>query len=93
MNGFLDQRERRTHVLPWGYAHFMRSALDRHQLSERSTEDSMESAAFVTDALLDSATSHSEDTSASPCLRLLKSKGCFDHLHAPGNEYLAVSFL
>ena len=65
---------------------------DRHELTECSTDDSMKSAAFVTDALLDPATSHSEDTSASPCLRLFKTKSYYDYLYSPGNEYQAVRF-
>ena len=62
------------------------------RLTERSTGDTMKSAAFITDALLDPATSLSEDTSASPCLRLFKAKSYFDYLYAPGNEYIAVRF-
>ena len=71
---------------------FTPSASGRHELTECSTDDSMKSAAFVTDALLDPAASHSEDTSTSPCLRLFKTKNYFDYLYAPGNEYLAVRF-
>ena len=67
-------------------------ALDYCRLTQRSTGDVMKSAAFITDALLDPTTSLSEDTSASPCLQLFKTKSFFDHLYAPGNEYLAVRF-
>ena len=52
----------------------------------------MKSAAFITDALLDPITSHSEETSDSPCLRLFKTKSYFDYIYAPGNEYLGVRF-
>ena len=65
---------------------------DYCRLTKQSAGDVMKSAAFITDALLDPATSLSEDASASPCLRLFKTKSFFDHLYAPGNEYLAVRF-
>ena len=66
---------------------FACSASGRHELTGYSTDDSMKGAAFITDALLDPATSHSEDTSASPCLRLFKTKSYYNYLYAPGNEY------
>ena len=62
------------------------------ELMKRSTDDLMKGAAFIADALLDPVVSLSEDTSAAPCLRLFKTKSYFDHLYAPGNEYLAVRF-
>jgi len=52
----------------------------------------MKGSAFLTDALLDPATSHSEEPSDSPCLRILKTKSYFDYLYAPGNEYQSVRF-
>jgi len=62
------------------------------QLTKRSTDDVMKGSAFLTDALLDPATSHSEEPSDSPCLRILKTKSYFDYLYAPGNEYQSVRF-
>jgi len=56
---------------------------------EMITSDSMKCAAFIADVLLDPATSHSEDTSASSCLRVFKAD-YFDRAHAPGNEYIAA---
>lgn len=50
----------------------------------------MKSTAFITDALLDPATSHSEETSDAACLRVFKTKSYFDHIYAPGNEYLGI---
>ena len=52
----------------------------------------MKSATFITDVLLDPTTSHSEETSDAPCLRLFKTKSYFDYLYAPGNEYLDARF-
>lgn len=52
----------------------------------------MKSSAFITDALLDPATSHSEETSDAPCLRLFKTESYFQYIHAPGNEYLDARF-
>ena len=66
-------------------------ALDYRWLTKRSTDD-IKCAAFVTDALLDPATSLSEDPSASPCLRLFKTKSYFDYIYAPENEGLAIRF-
>ena len=37
-------------------------------------------------------TSHSEEISDSPCLRLFKTKSYFDYIYAPGNEYLGARF-
>ena len=69
---------------------FTCSVVGRHELMERSTDENMKGAAVLTDALLDPATSLSEETSASPCLRLFKAKSFYDYAYAPGNEYLAV---
>ena len=63
-----------------------------HKLTRRSTGDMMKGSAFLADALLDPATSHSEETSDSPCLRFFKAKSYFDYLYAPGNEYQRVRF-
>ena len=52
----------------------------------------MKSSAFITDALLDPATAHSEETSEAPCLRLFKAKSFFEHLYAPENEYQNARF-
>ena len=71
---------------------FTCSVVGRHELTGRSTDDVMKGAAFIADTLLDPVTSLSEDPSASPCLRLFKSKSYFDYLYAPGNEYLAARF-
>jgi len=59
---------------------------------EVTTDDAMKSAAFITDALIDPATSLSEEQSDAPCLRLFKTKGYFDYLYAPGNEYVGARF-
>lgn len=52
----------------------------------------MKSSAFITDALLNPATAHSEETSEAPCLLLFKEKAFFEHLHAPGHEYQNARF-
>lgn len=52
----------------------------------------MKGSSLLVDALLDPATSHSEEPSDSPCLRLYKKKSYFEYLHAPGNEYLNARF-
>jgi len=62
------------------------------QLTRRSTDDTMKGSTSLTDALLDPTTSHSEEPSDSPCLRILKTKSYFDYLYAPGNEYQSVRF-
>lgn len=62
------------------------------KLTTRSADDALKSSAFITDALVDPATSHSEETEDSPCLRLFKTKSYFERLHAPGNEYLSIRF-
>ena len=62
------------------------------ELTRHSTDDSMKGAAFIVDALLDPVTSHSEETSDSPCLRLFKTRSYFDYLYASGNEYKGVRF-
>ena len=62
------------------------------RLTTRRTDDALKSGAFITDALIDPATSHSEEPSDSPCLRLFKAKSYFDYLHAPGNEYINARF-
>ena len=61
------------------------------QLTE-SRADTMKTSAFIVDALLDPATSHSEESSDAPCLRLFKTKSYFDFIYAPGNEYLKARF-
>ena len=60
------------------------------ELTRRSTDDGMKGAAFLTDALLDPITSHSEEASNAPCLRVFKTKSYFDYLYSPGNEYRGV---
>lgn len=65
---------------------------DRPELTEPSTDESMKSSAFITDALLDPTTAHSEEASDAPCLRLFKESSFFEHLHAPGNEYQNARF-
>ncbi|KAF9646504.1 O-methyltransferase [Thelephora ganbajun] len=62
------------------------------QLTRHSTDDAMKASAFITDALLDPVTSHSEEQSDSPCLRLFKAKSYFDYLYTPGNEYIGARF-
>jgi len=62
------------------------------KLTTRRTDDVLKSGAFITDALIDPATSHSEEPSDSPCLRLFKAKSYFDYIHAPGNEYIDARF-
>ena len=62
------------------------------QLTKPSADDAMKASAFIRDALLDPTTSHSEEPADAPCLRLFKTKGYFDYLHAPGNEYLDARF-
>ena len=52
----------------------------------------MKGSAFIIDGLLDPATSHSEEPSDAPGLRLFKAKSYFDYLYAPGNEYLKARF-
>ena len=61
------------------------------QLTE-SRADTMKTSAFIVDALLDPVTSHSEESSDAPCLRLFKTKSYFDFIYAPGNEYLKARF-
>ena len=62
------------------------------KLTTRRTDDVLKSGAFITDALIDPVTSHSEESSDSPCLRLFKAKSYFDYLRAPGNEYIDARF-
>lgn len=52
----------------------------------------MKASAFISDALLDPATGHSEEPSDAPCLRLFKTKNYFEYIHSPGNEYLNARF-
>jgi len=59
---------------------------------EITTDDAMKSSTFIVDALLDPTTSHSDEPSDSPCLRLFKTKSYFDYIYAPGNEYLGARF-
>ena len=61
-------------------------------LTNPSCDDALKASACIKDALLDPATSHSEEPSDAPCLRLFKTKNYFDYIYAPGNEYLAVRF-
>jgi hypothetical protein len=58
------------------------------ELTTSSADDSLKGSAFIAEALLDPATSHSEEPSDSPALRLFKKKSYFEYLYAPGNEYL-----
>ena len=62
------------------------------ELITLSAGDALKASTFIVDALLDPATSHSEEPSDAPCLRLFKTKCYFDYLHAPGNEYLNARF-
>jgi len=59
---------------------------------EITTDDAMKGSTFIVDALLDPATSHSEEPSDSPALRVFKTKSYFDYIYAPGNEYLGARF-
>ena len=52
----------------------------------------MKASAFITDTLLDPATSHSEEPSDAPSPRFFKTKSHYDYVYAPGNEYLAARF-
>ena len=61
-------------------------------LTVPSADDAMKASVCVTEALIDPATSHSEESSNAPCLRLFKTKSYFDYLYAPGNEYLSARF-
>jgi len=61
-------------------------------LIELTVEDGIKSSAFITEALTDPATSHSEEPSDSPCLRFFKTESYFDYLYAPGNEYMGARF-
>ena len=62
------------------------------KLTVFSANDAMKASAFIADALLDPATSHSEEASDAAALRLHKTKNFFDYLYAPGNEYMAAKF-
>lgn len=62
------------------------------ELTKISADDPMKLAAFVTDTVLDPATSHSEEQSNTACMRLFGAKTLFDHLQAPGNEYQSARF-
>jgi hypothetical protein len=61
-------------------------------LTTSSADDSMKGSAVMIETLLDPATSHSEEPSNSPVLRLFKKTSYFEYLHAPGNEYLNARF-
>ena len=61
-------------------------------LTTPSSDDAMKASAFVKDALIDPATSHSEEPSEAPCLRLFKTKGYLEYVYGPGNEYLQARF-
>ena len=63
------------------------SIMDHLELIRPRADDLMKGSAFVTDALIDPATSHSEELADSPCLRTFKAKSYFDYVYAPGNEY------
>ena len=52
----------------------------------------MKATAFITDDLLNPATSHSEEPSDAACSRLFKTNSYFDYLYAPGNEYQSVRY-
>jgi hypothetical protein len=71
---------------------FMGSIIGCPGLTKPSADDAMKASAFIIDSLLDPATSHSEEPSDAPCLRLFKAKSYFDYLYAPGNEYLKNKF-
>ena len=62
------------------------------KLTIPSGNDALKASAFLTEGLLDPATSHSEEPSDAPCLRLFKTKSYFEYLHAPRNEYLNARF-
>lgn len=57
-----------------------------------SSDDALKASACIRDAMLDPATSHSEEPSEAPCVRFFKSKSYFDYIYTPGNEYLGVRF-
>ena len=57
-----------------------------------SADDCMKASAFLTDALIDPKTSHSDEPLGSPYLRLYEAKSYFDYLFAPGNEYQGARF-
>jgi len=59
---------------------------------EKTGDETMKCTSFITDTLLDPATSHSEDPSSAPCSRAFKAKGYFDYLYSPGNEYQGARF-
>lgn len=61
-------------------------------LVELRADDSMKASTCLTDALVDPKTSHSDELSDSPCLRLYGAKSYFDYLFAPGNEYRGARF-
>ena len=73
------------------YVRSMSSVSDFLQLTKPRTDDIMKSSALVADTLIDPATSHSEDSLGSPCLRLFKTN-YYDYLYAPGNEYRSNRF-
>ena len=50
----------------------------------------MKACAFITDTLIDPATSHSEEPSGETCLRLFGTRNYFDYLCVPENEYLSA---
>ena len=57
-----------------------------------SSDDARKASAFAKDALLDLATSHSEESSGVPCFPLFKTKSYFEYVCGPGNEYLPARF-
>ena len=57
-----------------------------------SADEIMKSSPFLPDVLLDPATSHSEEPSDASSPQLFKTKGHFEYLHAPGNEYRDARF-
>ena len=63
------------------------SVLGFFELTLHSADDAMKASACFTEAPPDLATSHSEDSSDAPCLRLFKAKNYYEILRAPGSEY------
>lgn len=62
------------------------------ELTRFSADDALKASACINETLRDPATSHSEEPSDAPCLRLFKTKSYFEYLHAPGNEYQNARF-
>ena len=66
---------------------FKGSVLDQFELTKPRADEIMKGSAFITDALIDPATSHSEELVNSPCMRVFNANSYFDYIYAPGNEY------